>query len=429
MQKIKVCIIGMGEFSDFFIDLFKMHPDVDEVSIADLVPERVEAAAKKFKITRTFSSLDDVLENGKDVNCIAIFTQRHLHGNMAIKALEAGKHVFSAVPISTSIEDVQKIIELTEKTRLTYMTGETCYYFPCAVFCREAYKEGKFGEFVYGEAQYYHDMVKFYGAFSRSGGKNWKMDAGIPPMYYCTHSISMILSVINERVKKVSCMGYRDHSDDDVFGAGKNHWDNPFSNETALMYLSNGGVARINEFRRIGTAAKPSSYITGFYGTTGAYEASADHHVLITGDAASTDPRIEYVGDLVNTEHYVEDKNAGKINVNEDPISEFYHKGYAKVQDVSRLPKAYRSLPHTVHYNSHGFLVDDFVRSVMTGQLPPNNAWDSASYMVPGIIAHESAMQGGVLLDVPDFGEAPADWQRLVYDTPDYYENDTSNKA
>jgi hypothetical protein len=37
----------------------------------------------------------------------------------------------------------------------------------------------------------------------------------------------------------------------------------------------------------------------------------------------------------------------------------------------------------------------------------PNNVWQAARYLAPGLIAHESAMQGGVLMDVPDFGDAP----------------------
>ncbi len=132
-QKHKVCIVGMGEFSDFFIPLFKDHPDVCEVSIADIVHERCVAAGEKHGVTRMFSSLDDFLQNGKDIDCVAIFTQRQLHGSMVPDCLRAGKHVFSAVPMATSEEEIEQIIELVKETRLTYMTGETCYYFPCAV--------------------------------------------------------------------------------------------------------------------------------------------------------------------------------------------------------------------------------------------------------------------------------------------------------
>lgn len=423
MKKINVCVIGMGEFSDFFVPLFQQHPDVGEVSIADLIPERCAAAAKKFHIQRVFSSLEDVLKNGKDIDSIALFTQRHLHGNMVISALEAGKHVFSAVPISTNIEDAAHIVELVKKTRLTYMTGETCYYFPCAMFCREMYRQGRLGHFVYGESQYYHDMSVFYTAFSRSGGVDWKRTAGIPPMYYCTHSVSMITSVIGEHATKVSCVGYRDHHEDNVFGEGNNNWDNPFSNETALFTMSGGGIARVNEFRRVGIAHKPSSYITALYGDKGAYECTADKHILIKGVAAGTeDTRIDDVSDTVNTLHYAQMKKSPAYDPHRDPISEEAHRGFSAVHDVMRLPKALREVPPTVHYNSHPFLVDDFVRAVVSGKLPPNNAWDSARYMIPGVIAHESALKDGMPMEVPDLGDAPTDWEKLTYEKKAYYE-------
>ena len=64
----------------------------------------------------------------------------------------------------------------------------------------------------------------------------------------------------------------------------------------------------------------------------------------------------------------------------------------------------------------------DFVRAVVDEKLPPNNAWDAARYMIPGIIAHESSLRDGELMDVPDFGPAPADWARLEYTKKDHYE-------
>ena len=59
----------------------------------------------------------------------------------------------------------------------------------------------------------------------------------------------------------------------------------------------------------------------------------------------------------------------------------------------------------------------------MTNKLPPNNAWDAARYMIPGLVAHESALQGGALLDIPDFGEAPQDWERITYELKENYED------
>ncbi len=59
------------------------------------------------------------------------------------------------------------------------------------------------------------------------------------------------------------------------------------------------------------------------------------------------------------------------------------------------------------HEGSHHFLADDFVRAVNERALPPVNAWQAARYTLPGIIAHESALQNGARLPIPDFGPAP----------------------
>jgi len=423
--RIKIGLVGLGAFSDDFVGLFKMHPDVDEVVIADLDENRVRQSMQRHGIQRGFCSYEELLEKAPEVDAIAIFTQRHLHGPMIIKALEMGKHVYSAVPIGCTVQEIAEIIRLVEDKRLTYMMGETCYYYPCAVFCRERYEKGEFGKFVYGESQYYHDICEMYGDFSRSGGPNWQRVAGIPPMFYPTHSISMIFSAIGEYATKVSCMGYRDNHPDNIYGEGKNNWDNPFSNETALFQMAGGGVVRINEFRRVGIN-KPSSYITCFYGDKASYECSVTHHTFQKGVASGVQPVQEDVGALVNTIEYNEDLANGTMDFAHDPVSIKYIDGHARIQDRerARLPKVMRNTPKFSHYNTHPFLVDDFVRAVMTGKLPPNNAWDAARYMIPGLIAHESALRGGELMDIPDFGSAPANWEKLTYEMKPNYEEE-----
>ena len=44
--------------------------------------------------------------------------------------------------------------------------------------------------------------------------------------------------------------------------------------------------------------------------------------------------------------------------------------------------------------------------------------------MIPGIIAHESALKDGMAMDIPDFGGAPDDWEKLTLEKKDHYEED-----
>lgn len=433
-MKLRIGIVGYGFFSRDFVKLFNQHPDVEKIYAADLVEERRNDIKKDFPDCEVFNSYEDMLENAEGLNCIGIFTQRHLHAPMVIKALEAGKHVFSAVPIACEIEDIKKIVELVKKTKLTYMMAETCYYYPEAIFCREKYKNGEFGKFKYAEAQYYHDIREMYHDFQHSGGEKWRRVAGIPPMFYPTHSISEVFPAIGEHAVQVSCMGVRDDYPDDIYGEELNDFENPFSNETAIFRMSGGGVVRINEFRRVGIN-KPSTYITCFYGEQGAYDRVADKHYFqkppyVKRDGTTEKPYIEDVSDLLMSNHY-KDFKAGKIKVggwnqtwddNYSPVSANSIIGNSDIQDTSRLPKVFREEFQTHHQGSHPFLVDDFCRAVVENKLPPNNAWDAARYMIPGLVAHQSALAGGVLMDIPDLGDAPEEFERLTYTKKDYYE-------
>ena len=216
-EKIKVAVIGCGRFSGSFIRLFKEHPSVEKVYVCDLIRERAEEKAAKFGVD-IISSFEEALSSDK-VNSIAVFTQRFTHGEMVIRSLKAGKHVYSSVPGAISIEELREIAELVKKTRLTYSMGETGFYRAPAIFCREEYAKGTFGKFVYGEAHYNHDIRLMEDSFRSSGGEDWKKYAGIPPMYYPTHSTSMVLSAMpGVYAKKVVAFGFAGSPRTDIYG-------------------------------------------------------------------------------------------------------------------------------------------------------------------------------------------------------------------
>ena len=267
-----VAFIGCGAFARFFVPLFKVHPAVKKVYVCDLIAEKAEKYSADFGV-EIIPTFEEALSR-RDIDAVAIFTQRHTHGPLVRQALEAGKHVYSAVPMASDVEDCVEITRLVRKTGLIYMMGETCIYYPCALFCRREYEKGTFGKFVYGEAQYYHDFSHFSQNF-----RSDRASSAVPPFYYPTHSTSMLLYATGAHVLRVSAVGYRDTEENTPFAEGENLWDNPYSDEFSLMQLSNGGTARINECRRIGWKA-PSSSISSFYGTKGGYQFSNAQHVL-----------------------------------------------------------------------------------------------------------------------------------------------------
>ena len=406
---IKIGIAGAGQFARCFIPLFKAHPYVDELSLAELIPERLSQNAKTFGIKNTYPSLSDMLENA-DIDAVAIFTQRHLHGAQVLECLKAGKHVYCAVPMGQTQEEIFRIIEVAEKSRLIYMTGETSYYYPSTVLCRDRFQAGLFGEFVYGEAQYLHDMMHgFYDAYRYSGGEDWTKVAGIPPMYYPTHSVSMIISVTGESVSQVSCLGYKDHHMDRIFTKEGNLWENPFSNETAIMRTTDGGMLRINEFRRVGWGGRNSVYMSMF-GTAGSFEENAGGSAWSSLEWGKVEDLTAYLNceDTYLAEHETDDLG--------ETLTFDFHSLFSKAHHTFRLPEEYKKMPNG-HMGSHQFLVDDFMKAVVTNKLPPNHAWNAAKYLLPGLAAHQSALKEGENVKVDSVGNPPKDWEILNPDS------------
>lgn len=398
-EKLTIAVIGCGNFARFFVELLKAHPYTEKVYVCDLIHEKALDYSKKFNVD-IINTYEEVLKD-KSINCIANFTQRHIHGDIVIRALKAGKHVYSAVPMAPTIEECQEIVRLVKETGLTYMIGETCYYYPCAMFCREAYKDGKFGEFSYAASQYYHhiDAINY--------GKDPE-ERGMPPLLYPTHSTAMILSAVDSYATKVVCFGCKERTGDPAFGKGRNAWDNEYINQYVMMELANGGTARVTEARGFGWAA-PSSYISALYGTKGAYEFSNAQHLLIEKDMNSTKDTVflKDVSDYVNPTAMVENKNLPDFK-ERVANREWQWDCNARVQEkeVARLPKEFDGLKNG-HMGSHKLLIDDFCKAVYERKMPVLNAWFAARTNIPGLVAIESAKRGGVPLEVPDCGDAP----------------------
>ena len=389
-------IVGAGQFAGQFASLFQLHPGIGPVFVTDVRPERSAELCHRLSLAGTFTDFAAMLAS--DVDAVAIFTQRWTHGPLVVAALRAGKHVYSAVPMATTQDEIAQIIRATQETGLTYMMGETSYYNPATVFARRQLADGAFGRVFYSEGDYVHDMdLGFYEAYQYSGGAEWKRTASYPPMLYPTHAIGGVLGAVPAHAVSVSCIGVVDSRGDGVFDRDISMFGNDFSNATALFALSDGGILRTNEMRRVGYPTQIRESRFRFFGTAGSFEQLAT--VSLWQDKTG----VRDVSDQLATHGTVPENDPSLANV-PPALRSAFRSGHAAVHDTARLPREFAGASNG-HEGSHQFLVDDFVRAVSTRTLPPVDAWTAARFTLPGIIAHQSAMQGGERLEIPDFGD------------------------
>ncbi len=409
---ISIGLVGLGSFGSAFADLFKSHPDVSRIALCDREPERIAKFAEdpffqdKFNTKDAYNSLDDICK--ADLDAIVIITQPWLHAPQCIQAMESGKHVYSAVPIisvpdGTEILDwCDKLVDTCKLTGQYYMLGETTYYRPKTMFCRRKAGEGAFGDFLYAEGEYFHDVdsdgCSLRGVWNSrtasAAGKEWLKilqtytDRNIKssPMHYPTHSTCGPVAVMNAHAEKVTAYGYRNSNNDPYFA------HNEFSNVTALYQMSNGATARICEFREVaGSIAEEETF--RILGTKGSF----------VEDVWKENGRttIETYSGLKKTSLTKEEMR--------DPLPKEVQDCFKAAMNKKLNPSELGSIDFQAkgHGGSHPYLVHEFVDAVANNRQPAINIWEAARYMAMGVMAQKSAMKDGERLSVPDWGDAP----------------------
>jgi hypothetical protein len=110
-----------------------------------------------------------------DLDLVIIATPWDWHVKMAVAAMTHGKHAAVEVPAATTIEDCWKLVDTSEQTRRHCMMLENCCYGYNETLILRMVHEGLFGDLLYGEGAYIHDLRE--ELFSTKGEGLWRRTA------------------------------------------------------------------------------------------------------------------------------------------------------------------------------------------------------------------------------------------------------------
>jgi predicted dehydrogenase len=136
---VRVGFIGVGGIAQ--LSHFPMIRDLpDKFSIEacyDISPSLCAAIAKKYNIPKVYESEDALLAD-KDIDAVLVLTSDPLHCKMALKAIEAGKHVFIEKPVCMNSADVLKLMEAEARhPEVRVMVGYMRRYSPAFLKAKE----------------------------------------------------------------------------------------------------------------------------------------------------------------------------------------------------------------------------------------------------------------------------------------------------
>lgn len=371
---LKIAVVGLG-FGQDFVPIYLSHPSVADVVLVEPDAMRRQEVAYRFGLADGHASLDNVLADAS-VDAVHILAPVHLHADMVVAALDAGKHVACAVPMATTLEDLDRIIAAQERSGTNYMMMETTVFGREYLVVDEMVRAGEFGDLTLYRGFHIQNLDGF--------PPYW---LGFPPMHYVTHALSPILALLGTTVESVQCRGAGRLAPEHAVGG----FDNPFPTEVGLFALRESDVLADVTMSFFETAR---SYIEGFalHGSRRGVEWPPDNE----GDLTVFDMFPAEAGARGNR---VETRTLAPRDFPERlPASLAPFTRESEVQ-LSGMPAPARVGAH--HGGSHPFLVHEFVSSIVEGRTPYVDAHRSANWTAPGICAHQSALAGGATVAVP----------------------------
>ncbi len=108
-NKVRIGIVGAGVISEIYLEnLTTRFDNTTVVGVADLLVERAQARAKTFGVAAF--SVDELLAR-PDVDIVVNLTIPAAHAEIALAAINAGKHAYNEKPLAISREDGRKLLE------------------------------------------------------------------------------------------------------------------------------------------------------------------------------------------------------------------------------------------------------------------------------------------------------------------------------
>jgi len=123
MDPVKVGVIGCGNISDVYFQSGKVFEAFEITACADLLPERASAKAAQHGVPKA-CSVDDLLAD-PDIGIVLNLTIPKAHAEVALRALEAGKSVYSEKPLAVAREEGERITALAKEQGFSWAVRRT----------------------------------------------------------------------------------------------------------------------------------------------------------------------------------------------------------------------------------------------------------------------------------------------------------------
>ena len=188
-------IIGCGLIANWHAEAIRQIPNAKAVAVADTLPERAKAFAEKHGL-KAYADIAALLADD-DVRAVCICTPSGTHAELAMKAMEAGKHVLIEKPEALKVEDCDRLIAIAREKQLTAGVVSQLRFSRDVQIARSLLRENKLGDPVSAELSMRYSRSPEY--FSQSPWRGTKaLDGGGALMNQGIHGVDIMLWIMGD---------------------------------------------------------------------------------------------------------------------------------------------------------------------------------------------------------------------------------------
>jgi predicted dehydrogenase len=166
---VRIGVIGYGYWGPNLVRNFYETAGAQVAKVSDLRPERLKLVQSRYPTVGITEKQGDLIDD-TGVDAVAIATPVSTHFDLAMQALQAGKHVFVEKPLAATSEQVERLIEAAERANRVLMVDHTFVYTGAVRKIREMVDDGSLGDI------YYYDSTRVnLGLFQHDVNVIWDL--------------------------------------------------------------------------------------------------------------------------------------------------------------------------------------------------------------------------------------------------------------
>ncbi len=189
---VGIGVIGYGYWGPNLVRNFAQVAGARVVAVCDQRAERRALVEQVYPSVNTYADVSEMLRNPK-VDAVVVATPVSSHFELALMALQAGKHVLVEKPFTATVAQAERLVEEAERRQLTLMVDHTFIYTSAVRKIKELVNNGTLGTL------YYYDSVRVnLGLFQNDVNVLWDL---------AVHDLSIMDYLIQARPTVIAATG------------------------------------------------------------------------------------------------------------------------------------------------------------------------------------------------------------------------------